>query len=55
MIVPLLLYIHENCLIKRLEIRIEIAEIKVLRSVAECILHSTIKQNKKETKEVQFK
>ena len=56
MAVPVLLYICRNCrLMKRLERRIEIMEIKVLRSVAGCKLHSTIKQNKKGTKYVQFK
>jgi hypothetical protein len=56
MAVPVLLYIRENCrLMKRLERRFEITEIKVLRSDAGCILHSTIKQNKKRTKYIQFK
>jgi len=56
MAMPLFLYIRENCpLMKQLERRIEITEIKVLRSVAGCILHRTIKQNKKGTIYVQFK
>jgi hypothetical protein len=40
---------------KQLERRIDTTEIKVLRSVAGCVLHSIIKQNKKGTKPVQFK
>jgi len=56
MAVPLLLYVLENCcLMKRLERRIDITDIEVLKSVAGCILHNTIKQNKKGNKYVQFK